>query len=115
VTGLFIRLYLDEDVDVLLGERLRACGFDAVATRDAHRAGLEDEDQLAFAGAQGRALLTQNREDFERLARDWWASSRHHSGIIIAVRRRPNDILRRLLKILDEVTADEMRDQVRYI
>ena len=112
---MFIRLYLDEDVDVLLAELLRVRGFNAISARDTGRVGISDDEQLEFAAAQQRDLFTHNRADFERLARDWWTATKHHFGIIIAVRRRPHDILRRILRILDEVTADEMRDQVRYI
>jgi hypothetical protein len=38
-----------------------------------------------------------------------------HYGIIFAVRRPPQEIARRLLVILNQVTADEMENQVRYI
>ena len=38
-----------------------------------------------------------------------------HYGIIIAVRRSPYEIVRRLLIVLNRVTADEMENQVRYI
>ena len=41
MSGLFIRLYLDEDVDVLVAEMVRAHGFDALTTREAGRAGAE--------------------------------------------------------------------------
>jgi len=36
-------------------------------------------------------------------------------GIIIATRNPPYEIVRRLLLILNQVTADEMQDQLRYI
>ena len=115
MSDLFIRLFLDEDVDVLLGQLLRVRGYDVVAAIDAGRRGASDAEQLAFAAAQERALLTHNRIDFENLAREWLAAGRHHSGMFIAVRRRPHDILRRLLVILDQVTADEMQDQLLYL
>jgi hypothetical protein len=35
--------------------------------------------------------------------------------MILAVRRSPYDIARRLLRILNQVTADEMVSQVQYI
>jgi len=36
-------------------------------------------------------------------------------GIIIAVRRPPYEIVRRLSLILNQVTADEIQNQLRYI
>jgi hypothetical protein len=38
-----------------------------------------------------------------------------HYGVIFAVRRSPQEIAQRLLVILNQVTADEMQNQVRYI
>lgn len=107
MSGLFVELYLNEDVDVLVADLLRARGFVAVTTHDA--------GQLAHAAAHQQSLLTHNRDDFETLARDYFASGRTHYGIIISVRRLPHDIVRRLLLPLNQVTGDEMRDVVRYI
>jgi hypothetical protein len=62
-----------------------------------------------------RALLTHNRTDFEALAQQYFAAGQVHYGIIVAVRRPPQAITRRLLTILNQVTADEMENQLRYI
>lgn len=112
---LFIRLYLDEDVDVLVADLVRARGFDATTTVGAGNLGRRDHDQLEYAASQGRAMLTHNRVHFEGLAREWLASGRAHAGILIAVRRRAPDIAQRLLTILNHVAADEMVNQVRYV
>lgn len=112
---LFIEMYIDEDVDVLVADLLRARGFDALTTRDARRLHATDEEQLAFAVAEQRAFLTHNRADFETLHQTHLASGRHHAGILIAVRHPAYEIVRRLLLILNAVTSDEMQDQVRYL
>ncbi|HEY1390502.1 MAG TPA: DUF5615 family PIN-like protein [Ktedonobacterales bacterium] len=112
---LFIELYIDEDVDVLVADLLRARGFDALTTRDVRRLHATDEEQLAFAASEQRALLTHNRADFEALHQAYMDSGLHHTGILIAVRHPAYEIVRRLLLILNAVTADEMQDQVRYL
>lgn len=61
------------------------------------------------------ALLTHNRADFENLAAEYFRLGNSHYGIIIAVRRKPHEIINRLLTILNDLTADEFRNQVRYI
>ena len=61
------------------------------------------------------AIVIHNRVDYDAFAREWATVGRDHAGIIIAVRRPPQELARRLLQILDAVTADEMRDQTRYI
>jgi predicted nuclease of predicted toxin-antitoxin system len=111
----FIELYLDEDVSVLVAELLRARGFSVITTREAGQLGSSDADQLAYAVSQRRALLTHNRVDFESLAQTYFSPGRSHSGIIMAVRHSPYEIVRRLLVVLDQVTADEFENQVRYV
>lgn len=112
---LFIDLYLDEDVDVVLSHLVRARGFRVMTTQEAGHVGNTDAEQLAFATDQGKTILTHNRVDFEALARRYFEDKRTHSGIIIAVRRHPKEMARRLLILLNSLTADEIEDQIRYI
>jgi predicted nuclease of predicted toxin-antitoxin system len=115
VNRFFIELYLDEDVDVLVADLLRARGFVATTTRDAGKLQASDAEQMACAVGRQETLLTHNRADFEALARTYLATGQSHHGIIIATRHPPYEIVRRLLLILNQVTADEMQDQLRYI
>ncbi len=115
MTNLFIELYLDEDVSVLVAELVRARGFTAQTAREVGQLHASDANQLAYAVSQHKTLLTHNRADFEALAQTYFATGQTHSGIIIAVRHPPYEIVRRLLLLLNQVTADEMQDQLRYI
>jgi hypothetical protein len=115
VSRLFISLYLDEDVSVLVARLIRSRAFYALSALDAEQLGRNDAEQLGFAAQQGMAILTHNRADFEELARQYAAAGRSHSGIIIAVRRTPYELARRLLVLLNQVTADEMDNLVLYI
>ncbi len=113
--SLFISLYVDEDVSVLVAAILRARGFDVVTTGAAGLLGADDASQLNYAVAAQRTFLTHNRIDFEVLANAFFQSGQTHYGIIIARRHSPYEIARRVLLILNHVTADEMVNQVRYI
>jgi hypothetical protein len=115
VTGIFIELYLDEDVSVLIGELLRARGFSAITTVEAGNLGRSDDEQLEYAVAEQRAFLTHNRADFERLAKNYFTSGRNHYGIIIAMRRPAHLFLARLLPILNSRTSDEIQNQLLYL
>lgn len=115
MSGLFIELYLDEDVHVLVADLVRAKGFEAITTRDAGQLSSSDPQQLAYATNHQKTLVTHNRVDFERLAQEYFNQDKKHYGIILAVRHPPQEIARRLLIILNNVTADEMENQVRYI
>lgn len=102
-------------MSVLVAELLRSRGFAATTTRDAGRLGSNDAAQLAYAAAEGLTLLTHNRADFEALARTYEEGQQTHSGIILARRHSAPELVRRLLTLLNHVTADEIKDQVRYI
>jgi predicted nuclease of predicted toxin-antitoxin system len=115
VTRAFIELYMDEDVDVVVADLIRARGFSVTTTRDAGQLGNTDAEQLAYAAREQKALVTHNRRHFESLARTYLAEGRPHSGIILATRHPSYEIARRLLLILNNVTAAELRYQVRYI
>jgi predicted nuclease of predicted toxin-antitoxin system len=115
VIRLFIEFYLDEDVSLLVAELLRVRGFKAQTTQEAGRKQADDEAQLAYAVSQRRAVVTHNRDDFARLAQSYFAAGRKHYGIIIAVRRPPQEIVARLMTILNQTTAGEMEDQLIYI
>lgn len=115
MSSLFICLYLDEDVNVLIADLLRARGFDVITARDAGQLQATDAAQFAYAVSQARTLVTHNRTDFEKLVQTYFDLGQMHYGIIFAVRRPPQEIAQRLLAILNQVTSDEMQNQVRYI
>ena len=60
-------------------------------------------------------IVTHNRRDFDRLAAEYVSTQRSHTGIIACIRRTEPEIARRLLHILDQYSADEMRDLLLYI
>lgn len=115
MTRLFIELYLDEDVSVLVADLVRARGFVASIIQESKQLARSDAEQLEYATNQRKTLLTHNRADFEVLAQQYFQRGQAHYGIIIAVRRTPYEIVQRLLTILNQVTADEMQNQLRYI
>jgi predicted nuclease of predicted toxin-antitoxin system len=115
VSSVFICLYLDEDVNVLIADLLRARGFDVITALDAKQLRATDAEQLAYAVSHARTLVTHNRTDFEQLVQSYFDSEQMHYGVIFAVRRSPQEIAQRLLAILNQVTSDEMHNQVRYI
>ena len=112
---LFIALYLDEDVDIVIAAMLRARGFQVTTTLAEGNLGANDDDQLAYAAGKQMVLLTHNRQDFEKLFQAYASSRRSHSGVIVAIRRPAREIVRRLIVILNRVAADEMDNQLRYV
>ncbi len=73
------RLYADEQFPRIISELLRTMGHDVLTVQEAGNANLciSDEDVLAFAIDDNRAVITLNRQDFIRLHR----LDPQHSGI----------------------------------
>jgi predicted nuclease of predicted toxin-antitoxin system len=90
---------------------LRGRGFDVLRTEEAGNDTASDEEQLAFASAENRAILTFNIRDFAPLHEQWQATGRSHSGIIVSQQlgsRQHGLLLQRMLRLLDQFTAAEM-------
>jgi Domain of unknown function (DUF5615) len=107
-------LHCDEDVSVVLAAMLRARGFTVTTARDSRQLGRSDDEQLTFATDTGSVLVTHNRVDFERLHRIWLEAGRPHSGIIIARRRLPAELARRLGRLLVRLPAEDFAGQLFY-
>jgi hypothetical protein len=113
--GLFIELYLDEDVSAIVAKMIRGRGFSIATATECGQQGKSDAEQFAYAASRHQTLLTHNRVDFERLFAEYTNGGKEHSGLIIAVRRPSHEVAARLLKILNHVAADEIKNQLRYI
>jgi predicted nuclease of predicted toxin-antitoxin system len=97
------RIYADEQYPLPIVEFLRPLGHDVLTVQEAGKAGLgiPDEDVLAFAVSNDRAVLTLNRGDFIRLHR----SQPDHAGIIICT--QDNNWERQATRINDAICAEE--------
>ncbi len=62
-----IKIYLDEDVRLLLAKVLRERGYDVISCVEEGLIGLSDEQQLLQAISKERAILSHNIRDFVHL------------------------------------------------
>ena len=116
--ALFISLYMDEDSAYRrLPALLRAEGFDAISASELGHTGSEwdDEKHLTYAAENQRAVLTHNTRHFIPLSQKWEWEARDHYGIIVSAQVGIGEVLRRLLRLLDSVTKDEMKNKVRFL
>jgi hypothetical protein len=115
---LFVSVYTDEDITDDLAPALRRRGYRAQSAAEAGNLGVSDEAQLSYASDQGMAILTYNIQDFITLARRWDSAGREHAGIILSEQfsqRRFGMLLRRALRLVDSLTADEVRNQIVFL
>ena len=112
---LFIRLYLDEDVHKRVASALRLRSFAVLSAHEVGRWGLTDEEQLSFASSGGRALFTYNARHYLELHLAWLQLGRRHAGIIVSDQLPVSETVRRLLNLLNRVSAEEARDQILWL
>ena len=96
----------------LLKERRLASWF---AANEAEKVGLSDAAQLAFAISQNRAIFTFNRGDFVQLHTEFLHQNRTHSGIIVSDQLEIGVVIRRLLKLLDARSTEDMRNWLEFL
>src|SRR5438094_3603081 len=104
-----LRLYLDRHVMTRLADDLAQRGYDCLNTQQAGNDRASDEEQLAVATAQSRAIVTYNIRDFAPLHKTWLAAGRSHAGIIVSRQLgglQYGVLLRRMLRLLSALTAD---------
>jgi predicted nuclease of predicted toxin-antitoxin system len=84
-----LRLYADENFELPVIIKLREKGYDILTALEAGNAnqGIPDEDVLAFAIKQSRAVITLNYNDFKNLHKRY----PDHSGIVICTSTRRKD------------------------
>lgn len=112
---LFASVYLDEDVNPLIATLLIAHGFSAQAARDLDTLAATDDAQIATAVRLQACFLTHNRVDFEKIHAQFVETGRTHYGTVIAQGRRPHEVTDRLMRVLNNFTADEIMGLLLYV
>ena len=111
-----IKLYLDEDtISRRLIKALSSRGVDVVTARDAGLIGASDREHLEFAAAAGRTIFTFNTRDFARLHVVYASADQHHGGVIVSDQIHVGVILRRLLKLFDARSSQDMESTLEYL
>ncbi len=79
--------------------------------------GASDAEHLAYASARGLAIVTTDEADFARLNKEFGESGREHAGIIVMKQQRygRGEQIRRLRRLIEEVTAEALHNRVEYL
>ena len=113
-----LKIHLDEDADAhALLNGLRHRGWDVTSSRERGLLRFSDEEQLAWAAGQGRALFTYNASDFCLLHTEFLRQGRHHAGIIIGDQQTVSigEEIRRLIRITEAKTAVELCNHLEFL
>ncbi len=112
---LFAKLYLDEDIQKIVADALRMRGFDVISSHELNRTGMSDVQQLDYAIMQGRSFVTFNVAHFAELDKKYTASGKRHYGIILSRQLPISEMVKRLLRLLNNFTADELENNIWWL
>lgn len=76
---------------------------------------VDDDAQLSFAASQRRAVVTVNHKDFAVLHNQFIARGKEHWGIVFSTEESIPVLRRRLLSLLTSTSADELKNQIRWL
>jgi predicted nuclease of predicted toxin-antitoxin system len=114
-----LKLLLDEMYPALIAEELRRLGHDVISVHAAPGRGTPDEEVFEFAGAEGRAVVTENVSDFRPLAEAVLATAGHPAGVAFTTDKRwPRSDPGGLINALDELlkaSADQPLDSELWL
>lgn len=110
-----LSFFTDEDVYSAVAPALRRAGFDAHSTPEVGCLGATDDEQLAWAAAQGHALVTFNVAHFAQLHQSWMQKGSHHGGIVLSEQRSVGDTIRRLIHLGQSLTRHDMQDRLEFL
>jgi hypothetical protein len=113
-----IRLYLDEDAtqhDLIAALRLHQ--VDVTSAQEQGLVETPDLAQLEWSYANARVLYTFNVRHFYALHSQFMVDGRVHAGIILAPQQRYSigEQMRRLLRLIETKSAEEMANHVEYL
>lgn len=110
-----IKLHLNEHLSPRLAQQLRKHGFDVTSTLESDLVSKSDSEQLEYCRVTHRAILTFNKDDFSILHAEYSGKNQEHSGIILSTREPIGVLLHRLLRLLNSLSEDDLKNQVRWL
>src|SRR5207249_12057781 len=107
-----IRFHLDEGCNPRIAAGLRQRGVSVTTTGEAGLSGASDQEQLAYALAHARVIVTHDA-DFLRLQ----AAGAGYAGIVYSSphHRSLGDVIRLLVMVWELLESAEMIDPVEYL
>ena len=109
-----MKLYLDEDISPKVAVILRKKGMDALSAHEAGMLEASDEEQLAFAAADERTMVTRNRDDFITLTVQFFEALKPHKGLIIVPHTIPGSEFSKLAALLVKLSKAYPKDLEPY-
>ena len=109
-----MKVYLDEDLSPKIAGILRRSGIDALSAHEAGMCEASDQNQLDFAAAEKRCLVTRNRDDFIKLTVRFFNDQRPHCGVLIVPYTLPGDQFSRIASLIKKFSSHHQKGLALY-
>lgn len=109
------RLLLDEHIWAYLAKILREQGFDVIHVNEVNLIATPDDRILQYAVGEHRAVVTFNIKDFIPLAIQYYEDGKEHYGVVVSSHLSRGELQKRVIRLLESVTAEELMNAVRYL
>ena len=109
------KLLLDEQIWVYLATLLREQGFDVIHVYEAGLESKSDNEVLRSAVENHQAVVTFNIKHFVPLAQQYSEDGIEHYGIVVSDEIPQGELQRRVTKLLESVSAEELKNMVRFL
>ncbi len=109
------KLLLDEQIWKYLARLLREQGFDVIHVNEVDLDATPDEQIMEYAVDKRRAVVTFNVRDYVPIAIQYAEDGKEHYGVVVSKELSHGELKRRVTKLLESVTAEELMNSVRYL
>jgi len=109
------KLHLNEHLSPRLAGQLRTYGFDVTSTLELDMVEADDDEQLAYAASNQRAIVTFNHTDFAVRHARYLAEGKDHWGIVLSTEETIDALRRRLLRLLNTLSSEALKNQIRWL
>ena len=109
------KLLLDEHIWAYLAKILREQGFDVIHVNEVNLVATPDDKIMQYAVGEHRAVVTFNIKHYIPLTIQYFEDGKEHYGVVVSKQLSQGELQRRVIKLLESVTAEELMNAVRYL
>ena len=109
------KLLLDEHIWVYLATLLRNQGFDVYHVTEVGLGHTPDLEIFQAAVEDHRAVVTFNIKDYIPFSVQYFEDGKEHYGIVLSNEISQGELQRRVTKLLESVSAEDLKNTVRYL
>ena len=109
------KLLLDEHIWTYLATLLREQGFDVVHVNEVDLVATPDEKIMEYAARKHMAIVTFNIKHYIPFSIQYYEDGKEHYGVVVSKEISHGELKRRVTTLLENVTAEDLMNAVRFL